>query len=139
MTDLERLRAVAAFLSEFESPAFTAGEIVPVRRGEDGVLLWPYAGMSRTVTRFEKMLYANGWITFAEWMQWSGTEEARRLEREPDALARADAEQLRRLLTMCVRRDRFVTGALLRDFETGLMLRIARRADVLVRELSEAS
>ena len=57
------------------------------------------------------------------------------LQDDARALAQATPEQLARLLTVCVREDRFCEGALESAFESGLLTRILERAAVLLREL----
>jgi hypothetical protein len=77
------------------------------------------------------MLEAHGWVAPFDWAAWAKSAEGRRLLSEPDAMETADAGQIRRVLTVCARRERFCEGALLAAFESGLMLRAARRAAAL--------
>jgi hypothetical protein len=58
----------------------------------------------------------------------SGSKDAMRLRDDPKALAAASAEQLAKLLTVLIRQDRFVEGALNGAFEAGLLTGIVRRA-----------
>ncbi|WP_366935690.1 DUF6508 domain-containing protein [Aestuariivirga sp.] len=48
-------------------------------------------------------------------------------------ISSAAVPQLRQLLTMCVRMERYCEGSLACDFESGLLTVIVRRASVSVR------
>ena len=69
-----------------------------------------------------------GWIFVFDWMSW--TDDARRIV-ETDDLERADLVTLRKLLTLLVRRDRFVEGTLAEASETGLFVRILHRLQAI--------
>lgn len=128
MNEFEALRAMAAFLPLLDDPAFEAGRIHESEQLGDTTWSFPWAELGETASRFVTMAHEHEWVTPFDWMEWAGTEEARRLRGDPDAVASADIDQLRRLVTMCVRRDRFCEGALLGDFQSGLITRIVRRA-----------
>jgi hypothetical protein len=127
------LKALAAFLPTVTDPAFKPGEVVSPPRGADGVMQMPYVRYDETVHTFLEAAYAEGWVLRSfDWPDWAGSEEAARLRDDPAALARATPEQLMRLLTVCIRQDRFSDGALLSAFESGLIRRIVQRAADLV-------
>ena len=89
----------------------------------------PYVAYGDTADAFVKAAYAGGWVlSDFDWGMWAGGEEAAQLRDDPAALARATPDQLARVLTVCVRQDRFVEGALLDAFESGLIRRIVQRA-----------
>ena len=133
MTDTKRPAALAAFLPELEADDFSTGEMVRAKTHVDGVTHFPYANFGDTPLRLLEMLDREGWITPFDWPAWIA--EARRLSENEAALASADADQLAKLLTTIVRRDRFSWGdPLYHDFESGLILRIVRRADALLAE-----
>ena len=91
--------------------------------------------MAPKVEEFFHMAYREGWVLPGfDWPNWAQTPEAIRLRDDPAALAVATAEQLAQLLTVCIRQDRFVDGALVGAFNDGLILAIVRRAAVLVKE-----
>ena len=56
------------------------------------------------------------------------------LRDEPGVLEDATPEQLERLLTVLIRQERFVDGALESAFESGLLVRILKRAAVLAKD-----
>lgn len=127
------LKALAAFLPTVTDPAFEPGEVVSPPRGADGVMQMPYVRYGEAVQSFRKSANAEGWVLRSfDWPKWAGSEEAARLRDDPAALARATPEQLLRLLTVCIRQDRFVDGALLDAFRSGLIRRIVQRAADLV-------
>ena len=123
------IQALAAFLPTVTDPAFKPGEVVSPPRGDDGVMQMPFVSYGEAVHAFLKAAYAEGWVlSDFSWPDWASSEEAARLRDDPAALARATPEQLMRLLTVCIRQDRFSDGALLDAFESGLIRRIVQRA-----------
>lgn len=127
------LRQLANFLQELERPEFKAGEWRGGEKIEPNVFSMPFVNYSDVVNSFIDAAYLHSWIVKNfDWGEWSQSAEARRLHDDESALAHATAEQLGRLLTLHIRQDRFVDGALLEAFESGLMLRVVRRAAVLV-------
>ncbi len=133
--DKERLLALAAFLPIVEADDFFAGETVFPPDTPDGVSRFPYSDLSRPVQQFLKMVYDAKWVVSFDWPAWARSQEAQDLfANDGRALSTAQPEQLRKMLTTCARRDRFCEGSLIADFESGLMQRIIRRADALLRE-----
>ena len=123
------LQALAAFLPIVTDPGFKPGEVVSPLPGDDGVMQMPFVDYGEAVDTFLKAASAKGWmLSDFDWPAWAGTEEAARLRDDPATLARAMPDQLMRLLTVCIRQDRFVEGALLDAFESGLIRRIVQRA-----------
>ena len=124
------LVSLAAFLSEFEAPAFNAGDVV-APQPEDGVYQMSYARYEPIVDRFRLEAYRHGWILDFDWMEWTGSLEAKQLRDDEAALSQATPMQLMKLLTVCIRAERFSEGALLDAFHSGLILGIVRRAAAL--------
>jgi hypothetical protein len=125
------LQALASFLSEFEASDFFGGEMV-APLAKNGVLQMPYAKYTAVVSRFHKAAYENGWVLRDfDWMEWAKSKEAHMLRGDKQAVEHASASQLMKLLTVCIRSERFCEGALLDAFEAGLVLRVVRRAQVL--------
>jgi hypothetical protein len=76
-----------------------------------------------------------GWVVVGfDWMTWLQTEEGAALRDRPEALASASPDELAKLLTAIIRSDRFVEGSIVGAFESGLLVRIARRASALLHE-----
>ena len=124
---------LARFLPLLEAPGFTAGHMQPITESAvPGLWLFPYAVMDSVAKDLVQSAYADGWVMMGfDWVTWSETPEAEALRDDEAALARASRLRLAKLLTTIIRQDRFVEGALLAAFESGLMLRILRRAAVL--------
>ena len=124
----ERLDALAAFLPNFESPNFEFGNM------EAPAGKMPYYTLSPLASRFLKTCYEMGWVKSFDWSEWMRSSEATQLRDDPSALANATWEQLSRLLTVVIRQDRFVEGALGSAFESGLLGRVVLRASALAKD-----
>ena len=80
--------------------------------------------------------YAHGWVLNGfDWAAWAQTPEAERLRDDPAELARANERQLAQLLTVVIRQDRFVEGALATAFRSGLILGILQRTERLAKQI----
>ncbi len=130
---IEGLRAIARFLPDLERPDFRAGEVSGGEQTEPGVFNMPFVEHSPVVNALVETAYQHGLILQDfDWRQWKQSSEAQKLRDNSDQLSEATAEQLCRLLTVVVRSDRLVDGALLDAFASGLILRIVRRTAALV-------
>jgi hypothetical protein len=124
----DRLAGLAAFLPTFQAAELKFGHWEGGTRQGD-VLVFPCFVPSNQARLFFDAAYRLGWVlTDFDWPAWKETPEAKRLRDEPAALANATPEQLARLLTVCIRQDRFVEGALASAFESGLLIGVLRRA-----------
>ena len=127
-----RLRRLAALRSAFEAPDF-----VPVT--------WTARRMPASpryapeVHRLVDLVYGDGWVRASlDWPAWSQRAEAVALFEDPAAMARATPLQLARVLTVLVRAERYAEGALAGALESGLVLRLLRRAEVLAGAVDES-
>ena len=128
-----RLDVLVRFLPIFEDPNFEAGDERPLQGAGPGNLAAPFVSCAAAADAFVEALYGHGWILKGfDWGAWAATPEAKALRDDDTVFADATPEQLARLLTVLVRQDRFVDGALLDAFECGLMLRIVRRAATIL-------
>lgn len=129
----EKLLVLASFLPALEAAEFKAGEIVFPPDTVDGVFRFPHGNLSVKARHFFDVLHEQNWVMPFDWQLWVDTPEAVDLFAEDGvALAIARIDQLSKMLTTCVRRDRFSWGdPLMGDFESGLITRIVRRAHVL--------
>lgn len=131
----ERLVALSAFLPVFQAPGFEFGRWGGGEKQDDGITTMPHFSASHEVIAFVDMAYELGWvIEDFDWPGWGETPEAQRLREDPAAVAKANPEQLARLLTALIRVDRFVEGALASAFDSGLLTRITERASQLLEE-----
>ena len=129
----EALRALARFLPAFEGPDFKAGEWVEMGEVEPGVGTRAYVACGDDTEEFVHAAYEHGWVrSDVDWGEWIQSAEAKALRDDGATLAAATPEQLAHLLTAVIRQDRFVEGALLGAFRTGMILGIVRRAAALL-------
>ncbi len=124
---------LARFLPLLEAAGFTAGHMEPITESTvPGLWLFPHAVVGSVVEDLVQAAYADGWVMMNfDWVRWFETPQAAALRDDKAVLARASRLRLAKLLTTVIRQDRFVEGALLAAFESGLMLRIIRRAAAL--------
>jgi hypothetical protein len=133
---VEKLRGIVAFLPSFQAPDFKFGHWTKPPSDRPGIMMLPYFSLSEVAGSFEQKAYDLGWIMpDFDWGAWKQTAEAISLRCDAQVLARATPEQLARLLTVCIRQDRFCEGALEGAFESGLLTRILERAAVILHEL----
>ena len=126
-----RLAALARHIPAFVDPAFPVGVWCP-QDAPPGCFSPASFLLNAETERFVADCYAHGWVLAGfDWAAWAQSPEAQTLRDEPTALARADEQQLARLLTVAIRQERFVEGALAAAFASGLILGILRRADAL--------
>lgn len=79
---------------------------------------------SSDVLEFNKAAYETGIVIAFDWGSWQ--EEAMRIQSDPQRLAKASLVDLRKLLTLHLRKERFCEGHLLSAFETGDIQAILR-------------
>jgi hypothetical protein len=132
------LAALASFREEFEDPKFRAGAWSSPTTSADGHLQMPVMDLSPVVQRFHDAAYEHEWImNYFDWSEWARSSQAARLRDEPDGLANASEFDLFRLLTVCIRQEKFSEGALLEAFDSGLIKRIVERATTILAESLE--
>jgi Family of unknown function (DUF6508) len=103
-------------------------------------MMLPYFSLSEGAWSFEQKAYDLGWVMLDfDWPTWKQTPEAETLRDDVQALAQATPEQLARLLTVCIRQDRFWEGALEGAFKSGLLTRILERAADVLSEMERAA
>jgi len=85
---------------------------------------WPWFDYAPEGREFEQVLYREGWIVGFDWGEWQ--DEGRRLV-DGDGLESADLDDLRRLVTVVFRKERFCDGTIAVAFRDGTLLRILHR------------
>ncbi len=132
---LDRLAGLANFLPVFQAPGFEFGHWEGGEKTESGALQMPYLVLSDNAKAFVRAAYDLGWVLRDfNWSRWKDTPGAKRLRDDPKALGNASPEELARLLTICIRQDRFVEGTLDSAFNSGLLIRIMARAEAIMRD-----
>ena len=128
----EQLRALADFWPVFANPKFVY-EVQDEVKEKKGVNTIPSSSLSPEAKAFNKMIYQEGWILDGlDWPEWTKTDEFKDLFSKPEALAKASAHQLAKLLTALTRKERFCEGTMASACRDGLLARITHRAGVLV-------
>ncbi|WP_439601846.1 DUF6508 domain-containing protein [Devosia sp.] len=137
--DAERLARLARFLPEFAEEGFEFGSWSALQRDEDGAILMPEYVQHPTASAFVQACYDDEWIaTDFDWAAWATTREAASLRDDLGALEVATITQISKLLTVIVRQDRFVEGALASAFDSGLITRVLSRAATLAKHFSSS-
>lgn len=130
---VQDFRELARFRPAFEKQGFIAGRMTELRETEPGVFAMPHVNYDELVDEFVRSAYDCGWVLRDfDWPTWKYSAEAIALRDDQGAIARATPEQLARLLTVVIRQDRFAEGELLNAFDSGLILRIVRRAEAIL-------
>ncbi len=83
---------------------------------------------------FYQMAYDYGWVQMLPWSEWRETERGTRMLHDAAAMTDAAPDDLMHALTTCFRADRFCDGYLAEAAATGLLARVAARAEALLRE-----
>jgi hypothetical protein len=130
----ERLEALAAFRSVFEQEGFVFVDEIPTRADGELIVVGS-TSMGEEASRFYQMLYDYGWIRMFDWTSWRAGSAGERLMHDAEAMAAASPDDLARVLTTCVRADRFCDGYLADAFEAGLINRVVMRAEALLRTM----
>jgi hypothetical protein len=132
----ERLRALAEMVPVMEAADFSFGRWEGGERTASGAIQMPYVELDAGGEAFRAAVGRGGWVTAGfDWSAWTRTPEFEALRSEPEAIEQATAEQIERLLTTLVRADRFSEGTLLAAWESGLLLRVVKRARGLLEEV----
>lgn len=124
--DTKPLLALAALLPELEAAERPFGTCVFPESG--GLPFWEW---SPIVIRVHDVAYAEGWVRDLDWPPWAHSDTGRRLMNEPEAIRSATSDELAWILTVSIRADRFCEGALVCQFENGVIPAVLRRAQVL--------
>ena len=124
---IARLGAWLEVLARDPSPRVTWPES---QRTPDGILRWTGPVYPPVVDRFERALYATGWIVPFDWPRWAAGPGRRFLD-DPARVAHAGPADLARILTTVIRSERFGDGVIGEAFASGLIDAVLRRAQTL--------
>lgn len=121
----DHVKALLEHLPYFERRGQSFGEPPDVSVNNGSGTIIP-AVLSRRASAFVRACYDNGFVQEFDWPTWQA--EAGRLLGDEEAFFRtADLKTIAKLLTMHIRKDRFVDGHLLCMMESGHIGRILRR------------
>lgn len=122
-----QIDAILPFLDKFDAKGFSAG----TWNSPKGQL--PWFAFSKSVSKFHKALYDNGWITPFNWTEWQET--VQKYVDSPATIESTDVETIQKLFTTHVRADRFCEGHLAEMFENGHIVALLRRLRELRRSM----
>ena len=128
----DELRRLARHRATFEAPGFRFGWWVPSRERDDGVIEMGWYEPGPEALAF--LADARALIEPFDWPAWASGPEGRALLGHPEAVGSASADELRKLLTVYVRSERFGDGTLEAAFDSGMLTAILRRAGILAAE-----
>lgn len=127
-----RLTRLSDFCGVFEAEGFSMGEWGGGEETAPGLSSFPYCTLSAAAATFIGLCNKDGWVVPGfDWMSWMASPEGTGLCNDPEKMAEASPEQLSKLLTALVRRERFCDGSWESAHRSGLLLGIVRRARVL--------
>ncbi len=128
----DRIDQLVRFISEFSRPGrrFAKPWQGSTRRGDEPAPLLPYPEYEPDVVEFFR-LAAQVWWQADE----SSPAIAGAMLADPDALSRATLEQVRTMLTCCVRGERFCDGCWEGLLESGQIVALLQRLAVLRTEI----
>ncbi|MHB0979942.1 MAG: DUF6508 domain-containing protein [Thermoleophilia bacterium] len=133
----EGMRAVAALSEVFSRPGFVAGSWIHPEPEPDGTVQMSHWEPGRDVQHWHDSLYRHGLVMpDLEWSAADRREEMARFQADPSALASADLDTIRKVLTTIARADRFTEGFLGSMFEAGVAQAATRRLAALAVEES---
>ncbi|MBN2734037.1 MAG: hypothetical protein JXQ82_04165 [Methanomicrobiaceae archaeon] len=92
-------------------------------------------GTCDAITEFTKVLYYNNWLINTKWQGW--TSEAEYYFGNPEMIASADIETLRKILTVHVRIDRLFPGDIADIIKRGYLSAILNRINDFYTNISE--
>ena len=128
----KQLQSLADFWPVFANPKFVY-EVRDEVKEKKGVITMLSSSLSSEAKAFNKMIYQVGWVLDGfDWPEWAQTDEFKDLFSNPEALAKAAAHQLAKLLTALARKERFCEGTMASACSDGLLARITQRASVLI-------
>ena len=97
-------------------------------------VFYPYV-YSREVSEFMAAVIKEDFTIIFDWVKWQ--DEADKYFKEPELLDSADLITLRKLMTVIFRKERFCSGFINTVIDTGMILKILERLEVIRKERSE--
>ena len=131
---LQEIRELTAFLPRLYEPGFS-----PVKKwhggdkDDDGVITMPWPEYDPVVMEFIKVAECECW-TDPEYL----TKSAGQMLNDEDAVKSADLDQIKTMLTFCVRGERFFTGHWSAVIKNGYVRRLLERLGELGGDRGES-
>ena len=136
LDERSRLEALAAFAERLRDKEASFGSMVGADHPgtTDQPVQIPFWKSSELADAFVKMTYDTNWVLGDfDWPKWLDSEEANSLLNDQLVIARANPDQLHKLMTALIRSDRFCEGSVLQAFTDGILQAVAFRAAVLLK------
>jgi hypothetical protein len=126
----EEIDALLEFLPRFERPGRTFASWGAVERNRDGSISLPSPVYDEDVEEFFRRVGAGGWLD----SNYQPAEAARMLADE-EQVGRASLEQIKAMLTYCVRGERFGDGHWESLLKNGRIAALLRRLEALREQM----
>lgn len=130
---LADLATVAAMVAEIEAIMTRPAEWSGGERGADGSMQVPFVTYAPAVERLLRAIYEHNLIVTFDWTSWQA--EAQPFL-DPATANAASVEEVRRLLTLHVRKERFVEGHFAEMVSNGHIGVLLRRLGTLIEDQS---
>ena len=125
----EDVTALLRYVDLLDRPSGELFEWQQRETDDPNVTVFPWVDYKPVVRKFQQELSQRGFVYPFDWGEWE--DEALRLHFEPGAMNQATFDDLRKLLTLHVRKDRFWTGHFAAALEEGWIIGILRRLKVI--------
>jgi hypothetical protein len=122
--------ALLAFLPLFERPGRTFARWGEVEKNADGSISLPFPVYDEDGEEFFSLVGQRGWLDYGY-----KPEEAARMLADADFIGRASLEQMKTMLTFCVRGERFCDGHWESLLLGGQIVALLRRLEDLRRRM----
>jgi len=113
-----------SFIDRFENPAEKFGILHGVEKQPDGSMTLPWYEYRPVVTEFIQGLYDKQLNVAFDWGKWKRGEK---LFSNPGLIGQASATDCLKLITLCVRKDRFSDGFMAEALERGVITACLKR------------
>lgn len=131
-SETQKLQFLLKYLPRSNATQTAPSKIIPAKKIKSGVIVMGTEILSKNAEDFLTGAYNYGWVQDFDWPTWSQSEDAKALFEDPDALASATIEDITKVITTILRIDRQAGGRLADSFRSGLIARIALRAERLL-------
>ena len=130
------LEVLAGFASKFSKRGVTFGQWMPARpvEGKPDFTHPGYFSHNSLFDEFHSAMYMSGWVADIDYTKWMSKPAAKRLMRDPRAIAVVDVDSLLLLTTVLLRGEHWSEGYLAEKLADGTLLAVAERADVILRQ-----
>lgn len=113
-----------SFIDRFENPTGKFGILHGVEKQPDGSMTLPWYEYRPVVTEFIQGLYDRQLNVVFDWGKWKRGEK---LFADPGLIGDATAADCLKLITLCVRKDRFSDGFMAEALERGVITACLKR------------